>query len=609
MNAKTTWCLLALAIGLFAYVLVFDRPSAPNEKPGERVVKLFAGLDPAKVTGLEISRSNLVVRAERQADRWQLTSPPYPAEPIRIQSFLQVLQELPQRAYIAPEDLATQTNALAAFGLQPSQASVTVRSGTNRLRFLVGAKTLLHEQLYVQRQGEAGVAVTDAQFLDYLPASAAEWRNPMLLHLERLNFDRLAITNANSPSPLIIEFDPTNQLWNLAKPLPARADFAAVDYLVQQLRTTRISQFITDDPNADADRFGLQPPGVEMTLAQGTNPVFQVQFGNSPTNDPTQVFARRLSHSNIVLVSKELVDLLRLPHEKFRDRTLLPFATAMVDRIEIKTKQNDGNAKESFALARETNGAWKIVQPFRVPADPGAVRRLFETLSKLKILHFGNDVVTDFSPFALAKPPSQYILMSTLTNAAGVTNRIVAQLDLGTNNMEEVFVRRGAEASVYTVGYFESAQLPSAVFEMRDRHIWNFDSTNVASVIVRQHGQTNRWVRDATRAWSSDQVLDAAVEETLHRLGQLEAVSWRAKGEPNLRLFGFTENPYEISLEVTAGGQTQNYLLKLGKRLTHDDYYASVVLEEKQPIIFLMPGALYRMVAQYLTVPVSADNP
>jgi hypothetical protein len=477
---------------------------------------------------------------------------------------------------------------------------VTLFQGTNRLRFQVGAKTLLDDQVYLQRQGERGIAVTDAQPFDSLPRSAAEWRSPMLLHLERLPFDRVAVTNG--PNYFILDFDATSQLWNLTFPLVARADFGAVNYVIQQLRNARISQFVTDDPKVDADKFGLQAPGVEMALAQGTNPVFQLQFGASPTNDATQVYARRLSHSNIVLVPRGLVDLLRTPHENFRDRTLLPFATSVVDRIEVK-------AKESFALDKGTNGAWRIVSPFVAPADASAVQQFFESLAKLEISKFTKDVVTDFAAFGLAQPARQYVLRTTLTNALGITNRIVAQVGFSTNNVDEVYARRGEEVSVYTVSYGDTLQLPQAAFELRDRRIWRFPSSDVTSILVTQANRTNKLARSANRTWTPDPVLNEAIEETVYRLSRLEATSWRAKGQQNLRLFGFVDNPHQITLETTAEGKTQTYTLKLGKRRNQDEAYAAVELEEKEPVIFLIPITLHAMAATHLSGPAEAPKP
>jgi hypothetical protein len=602
MNSKTTCGLIVLAAGLFAYIVFFERRSLDSAERAEQAAQIFPDFDPTQITSIEIHRTtNLLLRAERADEQWRLAHPLYPAEPVRIENFLRAVEFLKAYSHISRQELSSYTNARASFGLDPPQATVTLRTRTNGISFLVGIKTITGEHLYLQRIGDTRVGVTDARFLAFLPASAEEWRNPLLLQSERLAFDRLTVTNG--PSVFEVRRDATNQLWRMEKPLSARADRNGINLLIQQLRDTRVSQFVTDDPKADLDKYGLQPPAMELALALGTNPVFQLQFGNSPTNEPGQVFARRLSHSNIVLVPKTLVDRLRKPHEEFRDHTFLSFSTSAVDRIEVQLKD-----KQPFALALEAGRSWRIVAPTNAPADPVSVASFFENLARLEIIRFEADSVTDFSAYGLAPPVRQYTLKTTATNATGITNRILAQIDIGampTNSLDRVFARRADEASfVYSVSS-GATQLPQAAYEMRSRRIWSFASSNVTSVTIAQNGRTNTLARDARRAWSSDRVTHEAIEETLHLLGELEADSWANKGdEIGFRMFGFKENPYQIVLGLNTGGTAQTLSLSFGRPGSR--VYAAVVLEEGQPVIFRFPTSVFRFVEQNLNAPPSS---
>ena len=46
-------------------------------------------------------------------------------------------------------------------------------------------------------------------------------------------------------------------------------------------------------PKADLTAFGLQPADLDLWLGRGTNLVSALHVGKSPTNDSTQVYARR----------------------------------------------------------------------------------------------------------------------------------------------------------------------------------------------------------------------------------------------------------------------------------------------------------------------------
>jgi len=52
----------------------------------------------------------------------------------------------------------------------------------------------------------------------------------------------------------------------------------------------------------------------------------------------------------------------------------------------------------------------------------------------------------------------------------------------------------------------------------------------VARATVSQGGQTRKLVRDPAGGWSADAILNAAIEETFHRLGNLHVVSWVDRG-------------------------------------------------------------------------------
>jgi len=594
MNSKSTWVLLALAAALLGYILIFERHSASSDGNAAETEKVFPDLDPAKVTAIGIGRTNSYLGVERVNHRWQLSNPVYPAQSTGIEEFLELIARLEKHASIPAHTISSQPGGLAAFGLQPPRAKIAVYSGTNRIGFDIGSRTPTSDQMYIQLIGDPRILITDARLLEHVPDSAREWRNPMLVHEERLAFDQLAVTNETSFFWIVR--DPTNQLWTLARPVAARANGNAVDYLIQQLRNTRVSQFVTDDPAADLDRYGLQPPRVQMTLAQGTNAVLQLQFGSSPTNNPALIYARRLSHTNVVLVTREFADLLRQSHDSYRDRTLLYFNEPSVSRVEIQSR------REAFALQLQTNGAWQIVEPFSAPADAASLREFFTNLARLKIDRFEKDLVPNFSPYGLDPGERRYVLKTAITNALGPTNVVLAQVAFGSNQVDRIYARRGEEPAVYTVSLGDVSRLPQAAFEMRDRRLWNFASSNVVSVTVHQQGRTRKLERNTQRAWFSEAVENEALEELVRRLGELHAVSWRAKGEEQLRLRRFHEFDYQVTLDVNHGGKIEPYTLRFGPRVMEGPL-AAVVLEEGQWIIFVFPASLHQDVVRALSFP------
>ncbi len=605
MNPQKTGILAALAAVLFAFIFFFERHTPDTQKRAEQAEKLFPNFNPATVDRVELIRTNQALRAERDNRLWKLTAPvAYPAQPLAIENLLAAIGSLHSQPRVPPKPSA---GGLAAFGLAPPQARLIFQQNTNHIELRFGARTPVGDKLYFQLAGAEDVLVTEAAFLDWLPRSADDWRDPALLSLAGLNFNRLEVRAGGRGFE--IQRDLTNAAWRLTKPMLARADNPRIEHLLGQMTQWRAAQFVTDDPKAELEPFGLQTPEVELAFAQGTNELLVLQFGKSPTNDPAQVYARRLSHTNIVLVPRAQLEPLRAPFSDYRDRRLVDFSWTNVDLIEVR-------AGDYFTVRRLSNDTWRVNEPLNFAADAALVRDLLLTLAELEVTPDGfvKDVVTDFSGYGLAPPQRHYTLQATVTNAAnGPTNLTLVQVDFGTNQLDKVFVRRADENSVYTVPYRQSLRLPQAFYQLRDRRIWNFASSNVVSVTVKQQGQTRKLVRDAAREWtvasgSNAAINPFAIEATLQSLGEWQAVSWVARGADKKAALGFPQTALEISLEVLSGDKTRNFSVEFRDLAPTQRPYAATTLDGEW-IIFEFPAPLHRDVLRYLTLPAEAAVP
>jgi hypothetical protein len=597
MNSKRTWWLVALAVALFAGIVFIERRASDSGQVPEAKRPLLAGFDPIQVTRLDLGRSNRVIRVERNAKGWQLATPPYPAVVSSVENVLQLLSAATRLTTISPKEIAAQPEGLAAFGLAPPRASISLWIGTNRAQLNLGGKTLIGGQTYAQVVGSAELFVTDARLLAALPESPNDWRDPSLVVLDNPVFDRISVTNATRVFEL--RRDGTNRLWSLALPISLRAEGSRVQYLIQQLMRTQVSQFVTDDPRADLDAFGLQTPELSFALALGTNDLVHVLFGKSPTNDATQVYARRPGQPSIFLVPRTgLVEMLNQQFTYYRDLSLITLPPAPeIDRIDARTT-------EAFTLQKTPKNGWRITAPFQAGADGDLVRRFFEDVQRVAIVGFERDVVTatDLALYGLEKSARQYSFKTTVTNTAGVTNQLVAQLDFSrdTNRLDRGWAKRADENSVYAVALGDMLNLPRAAYELRDRHIWEFEGTNVSAVAVSQQGRTRRFTSDPVTGWSPDPIIRAAYDELFHRLGKLQAVAWVTRGETSFKPL---RTDHKITITAKVGGETREFAIEFGKPSPSGHVYAATVFEDGQLVAFELSAELYRDVAHYLGIP------
>ena len=363
---------------------------------------------------------------------------------------------------------------------------------------LVGNKTPPGDQVFLRVVGVDGAFVADADWLQFIPPSANDWRDTALVDANNGGLDWIVLTNGTKAIEL--RRDATNHFWRMIRPFPARADTERITDALQRLQTARVTQFVTDDPKADLAAFGLQPADLDLWLGRGTNFVSAIHVGKSPTNDPTQVFAKREGWNAIMTTAKEPLSPWRGSVNDFRDSHLLEL-TAPVAEIEV-------HGPDNFTLQRQGSNDWQIVGE-KFPADAENAQLFIKSLAGLRVAEFVKDVVTapDLPAYGLATPTRQI----TLRSAAGDTNSVIVQLSFGTNQNNEVFVRRADEDFVYARdgGRFQPAarnrpgNFASAEFGISPRATWRKSpSTKTArrgksSTTARTNGRS-RPVRKAS---------------------------------------------------------------------------------------------------------------
>lgn len=598
MNSRNTWRWLLAAGVLFAFIFFFERHF---HHPPAGPAKLLSGLNPAAVTSVRVlPKGRLEIRANRTNGVWELTQPlVYPARGTNIDHLLEALKHLTAATRITASELKKVRKPDQAYGFDPPQTALMIQQGNHQTTIDVGYKTAPGDQVFVQVVGDEPVFVVDAGLLKWIPTRADDWRNRSFVNLNRLAFDRVAVTNAGKVFEL--QENPNTHLWRLLLPgWETRADRHKVGAALSQLQHLRADQFVTDNPEADLDSFGLQNPELSLGLEQGTNSVLVLTFGSSPTNHADEIYARRSDRNAVITVSKKLLAAWLGPYEGFRDRHLVTLIRPL-DRIEVR-------GLDHFALQRETNHTWRIV-PQNLPADPGLVRQFITNLTKLKVADFYKDVVTppDLPAKGLAKPARQYILETTVTNSAGeLTNLVMAHLDFGTNENNKIFARREDESSLYTVKLSDFDRLPSASWQMRDRRIWHFTRQDVAKFTIHQGGRTRVILHKGTNSWtlapgSQGIINPLPMGELAHEFGHLSAVAWVERGDQHRARYGFTTNSYRLGIGLRNGRQVS---VTFGGSSPSGLPYAMTELDG-QPWIFEFPGLTYDYVQLYLTIPKS----
>ena len=568
MTSKSTWLLLVCAAAAFAVILFVERPfrEQKNRRPDSRV---FPGLDAARVSSIQLRPANQFdIRAEKTNDTWQLVKPVRAtADASKINDLLQTLAKLTWLEHITSEELRNRPKAQEEFGLSTPQFAITFEEGAASHTLLIGSKSVVGTEMFAQVVGGDGFFVLDGAFLANLPVNANEWRDAAALPQSVLTANVVEV-QAGAKS-FRLELDPTNALWRMTRPLEARGNDIKIRELIAKLAAARSTAFVSDDPNADFEKFGLpntsaQTPELAISFFEGTNLLTKLEAGVVSTNATGQVFARRAGQSLIFLLPKEVIDPWRGTPSDFWDRRLIQFPAEKIELIDMR-------GEDSFSLQRESTNRWLVKAGAKTfPADAESAQDLLTVLNAFEVT-FENDVVTDFAQFGLTNPAIECAIHGVLTNALSHTEeKLVEKLQFGFGtNDAKVFIHRNNEVRVYSISRRDFELLPRASWQLRDRRIWEFAPTNVISVTIRQHGQTRKIIRNGENEWSvapgSQGIIDPfSLEEAVHRLGTLKALFWTARGDQNRQKFGFKDADHQIDIEIKRDGGTQTLSLEFG---------------------------------------------
>ena len=578
-NSTFIWFLLAVALAAFIAIHghFFTHPAVVGGK-------FLPGLRADDVTEIRLTPvGGKEIAAVRTNHLWQLQKPfVYPAQDAAIAALLGALEKISVAAQLTADEVKP------AFGLEPPHAAVDLAAGARAWHFLVGSNTAPGDQVFA-RTGAAGALVVDSAWLKLFPTNVESWRDPALVGTVE-NCDWIVITNGAR----VIEFRRTNQLWRMIQPLNARADAARIAAALQSLATAQAARFVTDDAKADLTTYGLEPAATDLWLGRGTNFFSSVHAGKIFADDTNQIYVRRDSFSSVAVTAKENFAAWTGEVNDFRDSHLLGFNAAVA---EIAVRGPEMN----YTLAYIPDHGWTVAGE-KYAADAWSVLNLVTNIAAWRAADFVIDVptATDLEKCGLANPSRRI----TFRGGATGTN-VVAEILFGKEDAGRIIVKRADEDFIYALAKKDFDRLPENGWEFRARRVWNFSETNVASVTLRQGGQTRTLLRQGTNDWSlapgqAGQFNPLAVEETVRRLGTLDADAWVPRTPSALEIYGFNTNNLQLTIELKSA---EKLVLDFGNAVPQTQKYFAVTTLDGERWPFVFPVVLTHYVGQYLTIP------
>jgi Domain of unknown function (DUF4340) len=346
MRHWPTFVLALVLGGLGAYLYFVELPGKESQERTETENKRLLVLDQNEITGLTIKTDDREIVMVKDAEKgWNITAPVQSeADRRAVENLLRAL--VTGKVMRVIEDAAS---ALAPFGLDHPITVVTVSTGTKQDTFSIGDSGPLSSTLYVFRESDRKVLLTDLAPKDFVNKSLLTFRRKDIFRFSQSEVERVRLTYPATEIVLYHVDEKPKSKWKIRYPIEAGADQIEVRTLLLRLEDLKALALIDPGPERDSLAKTLTAPKIKVTLhtSHGDQTVKLYQpdpsRGEAIAETSPEAPLYRISPTAIRDLTKDLFSL--------QDKRLLGVETAEIALLSVKTRT------EQYVLINQ-NGEW-----------------------------------------------------------------------------------------------------------------------------------------------------------------------------------------------------------------------------------------------------------
>lgn len=565
---SSTYFYLAVALGLFCYLMFIDKKIPGTKEREEAETQLFQ-LNPDDVTGLEITNVHGFFFFQKINNHWEIKKPVNtPADGATVDSVInQIAFAQPRRIIQVDGSSDKDTANLKEWGLIPPAERVVIHTQNKKDELLVGRKMAINDNVYARASGRKNepVRIIPNSVKDILQKDLSDFRSRSVFDFDLDKATRIAtrIAGTSTTPDQQCEVDLKDGKWALQLPLVARASDADVQSLLNKILAERAIDFVTDDAS-NLSPYGLTSPAATLSVTLKTDEPMVLEIGGPVPAKPDQVYAQRLKSNSVFTLTKSSVDDLLKAVPNVRDRHVLPFDPNKAIGLTYSFEAKKGQMRADHAL-------WSTVGDAEGSADVGKVTDILAKLSQLETTPVLKDSATDLKPFGLDKPQGKITIQSPEFKPGPTLSLLIGKAE---NKL--LYVRNSAEPFIYTVPDTAFDFLPANNLALRDARAINLKRPQVKSMTITAGSEPPvTLTRSPGGTWSAANVKDRMVDSTkadtqASLFCQLQAKTWLG---PVLPAYGLAKPVLTITIQTDQPAST---VLRIGTPLPDGSHAAQV---------------------------------
>ncbi|CAN5575483.1 hypothetical protein BH20VER1_BH20VER1_27070 [soil metagenome] len=523
MQTRTTLILLAVAVAIASWIIFYEK-DRPNTEEATRLRGNVVNFERDTLEGILIHNGDDRIELRRTGEKWRVEAPIQDqADRAVIENLLAQLEAWQKDETISAKEIEAGKAQLEEFDLVRPKLRLKLLGKDQPAEILFGKDAAFEGRMYVRFADEKDTFIASQSVKTGIAKKPEEFRDRRLTKISTAQVTRLVLKTPAGE----MELQKQAELWEIVKPLRARADSQKVNDLLSQITTAQIEQFVADD-RGDLQPYGLAQPRGAITLFTDADKEGQMlQIGGTPEKEKEQVYARFSARNFVYTLPQKIEQILQTTPADLRDRNLLRFNMDMLDRVTI-----DAADRGKVVLARKEKD-WTIASRDHQPANASEVTRLLDTLRNEQVTRFVEDVASDLPKYGLDQPPLQITLSSfasenTAESQAG--EQPLASVAFGRVEGEEVFARVGDEPFIVAVKrslldqiFTDPVQWQAlSVFRLKPDDVHRLNVRSGETEAALQRGEDKEW----KRAEGEEPIDQTNLKSLLNTLSNLRAVRW-----------------------------------------------------------------------------------
>lgn len=591
MNFRTTLIIIVLLVGIGgAYYLFFQEPSdqaVENEKPPMHQVY---GVARDAVQQVEIAFADAAYQdlklIKDTTDSWQLAKPFQAAADSEKVS--QMLDDILNKRV----KQTLEVTGLAQYGLDTPSITLSLwtKGGAPAATFLIGKKAI-NFSVYVKEQAEAHIFLIESSALDDLTKSPTDLRDRSVLKFnpETVSGIQFKHRDAGATSrSSTINCEKRDGTWQVIQPLEAKADAEAIEELLSELRSLKVSTFEADgaETKVQLEKFGLEDPRIQVELTDGDN-TYAIGIGASVASEigtEERVYVKAFVYQDaIYTVSEDVYNLLNKSAFELRDKRVIDFQRTDTIRFEIK------HDKETTVGTRNYDDTWELQTPTgKIKADADAVSDLIFGVDSLEAAAFVDGPNHNFVSYGLA-PPSIKVAFTQRGEEKPAVLFIGNRTQDGT-----VYVKSEQSEQVVRVKPALIDNIALGAAWLRDKRVLNFhidDAIRLTSTVLGASAFTCQRLGTNWRLTApvQEDANNAEVNAIIYELDDLRAAAFvGSESIPTDAATGFSNPNVQLTVELR---NQKVYTLQVGNPVDASGrFYAR--LQHEPNLIFLLTAEL-----------------